>query len=194
LTLLLIVTFVYCLGMWVKVCYVDRHDPNEFAALQGDFDIAQDPQRKRVMQELRSLHGATVLPGKSYWAYNLAPLVVTLTENRCFVAYTFQEEQSGHGGEINYRSALNNAFYSGAMTSPLPFLRSNNIAAVLVWPEDAIPDTLLAQFKMELNPEFVYVDCKGDEQRNAGVFIRQAVPPSAREDVPPLNLNPMPSP
>jgi hypothetical protein len=194
LTAFLPVTFLYCLSMWVKICYLDRHDPKEFGALRGDFDIAVDPQRNRVLQVLRSLHGATILPGKSYWAYNLAPLVVTLSENRCFVAFTFQEEQSGHGGEINYRSALNNEFYSGAMTHPLPFLRINNIAAVLIWNEDAIPDTLLEQFKIELNPEFVYIDCKGNGQNNAGLFIRQTALPTMSMNAPFPGSIPAPSP
>jgi hypothetical protein len=173
LTLLLPLTFFYCLYMWVDICYVDRHDPHEFAALRGDYDIAQDPQRARILQVLRGLHGATVLPGKSFWAYNLAPLVVSLTENRCFVAYTFQEEQSGHAGEITYRSDLNNSFYAGAMKDPLPFLHSNNISAVLIWPEDKIPDNLLQQFQTQLGSEFTYVDCKGDGTANAGVFMPQ---------------------
>jgi hypothetical protein len=167
------VTFLYCLGMWLYVCYWQPSDPREFAALRGNYGIDTDPQRKRIEQVLGSLHGATVLPGKSYWSYNLAPLIVTLSGNRCFVAYTFQEGQYGHGGEIDYRDKMDNDFYSGEMKTPLPFLRSNNIAAVVIWPEDKIPDNILQQIQAEIGSDYFYVDCKMDEAANAGVFLRQ---------------------
>jgi hypothetical protein len=186
LTVIFAVVFLYSLEGWVKLVYYDGLDAKSFGDLTGANGIVQDPQRKRVLQVLSSLHGATVLPGKSYWAYNLAPLEVSLSGNRCFVAYTFQEEQYGHGGEINERSRLNNTFYDGTMTDPIPFLRSNDIAAIVVWPEDKITDQLLRQFKTELATDYYYIDCKMDEDGNAGVFMRQGSSPIASR-LPTLN-------
>jgi hypothetical protein len=194
LTILLTTTFIYCLGTWMGVCYYEPMDTSEFAALRGDAGILQDAQRKRILQVLSGLHAATILPGKCSWSYNLAPLIVTLSENRCFVAYTFQEEQYGHGGEINYRCKINNDFYSGAMTSPLPFLRSNNIAAVMIWPEDAIPDSILQQIQTEIGSEYFYIDCKMNEPNNAGVFMRQAGAPAEIPAIPSTNLDLAPHP
>jgi hypothetical protein len=183
----------FCFGMWMKYVYYDPIDGHNFCRLQGDFYIQADMQTKRLLQVLSRLHGATVLPGKSYWAYNEDPTIIGFSENRCYVAYTYQEGQCGHADEADYRSRINNSFYSGAMTDPLPFLRANHIAAVVIWREDAIPDTLLEQFKMELDPEFVYVDCKGDGPNNIGVFMRQTPLSSAPPNLSTADLNPVPT-
>jgi hypothetical protein len=61
------------------------------------------------------------------------------------------------------------------MEQPLPFLRGNGIAAVLIAPEDKISDEVLAKLKQSIGPDYRYVDCKGDGPANAGVFL--AVPP-----------------
>lgn len=175
LSAFLMITFLYCLTVWVKTIYYDCANKAEFGHLQGDAGIKVDPQRKRLIQVLSSMHGATILPGRSYWAYNLAPLIVTLSENRCFVAYTFQEEEAGHGDEILYRSKLNNDFYNGVMTSPLPFLHSNHISAVMIWPEDLISDATLQQIQAEIGSEYYYVNCKMGGVNNAGVFLHQAI-------------------
>ena len=141
--------------------------------LQGDTVFAYEPQKKRLLQVLKRLHAATVLPGKSVEAYNMPPSMINFSGNRCYIAWFFQEYQCGHGGEAEYRDKMNNDFYAGKMADPLPFLRSNNIAAVLIWPEDVIPDNLLAQFKTQLGPDYYYVDCKMDGPTNGGVFRRQ---------------------
>jgi hypothetical protein len=60
------------------------------------------------------------------------------------------------------------------MADPLSFLNGNNIAAVMIWPEDAISDQLLQQLQTQLGPEFFYIDCKMDGTNNAGLFIRQS--------------------
>jgi hypothetical protein len=172
-TVFFLATFLYCLVEWQWVVIWSRADPHEFCDLRGDYGIVADIQRRRIQEVLGAMHGATVLPGKSYWAYNLAPLIVTLSGNRCFVAYTFQEGQSGHAPEIDYRSQMNDDFYAGTMTSPLPFLRANDIAGVVIWPEDKIPDAILQQIKNEISSEYYYIDCKADEPDNAGVFLRQ---------------------
>ena len=172
-TVFFMVTFLYCLATWQWIVYWNRVDPHEFCVLRGDYGIVADVQRRRIQEVLGSMHGATVLPGKSYWAYNLAPLIVTLSGNRCFCAYTFQEGQSGHSPEIDYRSQMNDDFYDGKMTDPLPFLRANDVAAVVIWPEDKIPDAILKQIKTEISSEYYYIDCKADEPDNAGVFLRQ---------------------
>jgi hypothetical protein len=64
------------------------------------------------------------------------------------------------------------------MTDPLPFLRANHIAAVLIWPGDQISDALLGRYKTQLGSDYFYIDCKMDGPNNAGVFVRQAPPGS----------------
>ena len=114
------------------------------------------------------------LPGRCYWNYSQSPAVVTFSENKCFVAYTYHEYLYGRGHEGDYRSKLNNEFYDGNMADPLSFLRGYNINAVMIWPEDQVSDQLLQQFQTQLRPEFFYIDCKMDGPNNAGLFIRQS--------------------
>jgi hypothetical protein len=180
LVALLMVSNVLCLAMWLKSIYYDPIDGHNFCRLQGDFYVQADSQTRRLVQVLSRLHGQTILPGKASWAYNYAPSIVSFSENRCYVAYTYQESQAGHADEADYRSRLNNSFYDGTLASPLAFLRSNNIAAVMIWPEDAISDSLLQQFQTQLGSDYFYVDCKADGQNNAGVFMRQNNPPASR--------------
>jgi len=118
------------------------------------------------------------LPGKSVWSYNMAPSIIGFSENRCYIAWFAQEYQCGHGGEAEYRDQMTNDFYAGKMSDPLSFLRSNDIAAVLIWPEDAIPDDLLAQFQKQLGSDYFYVDCKQGGANNAGVFFLQNTAPN----------------
>jgi hypothetical protein len=185
LVAVLMVSNVLCLAMWLKSIYYDPIDGHNFCRLQGDYYVQNDPQTRRLVQVLGRLHAATILPGKVFWAYNEAPTIVGFSENRCYVAYTYDESQAGHGGEADYRGKLTNSFYDGSLTSPLPFLRSNNIAAVMIWPEDAISDALLQQFQAELGSDYFYVDCKADGPNNAGVFMRQTNPPANRQPVVP---------
>lgn len=184
ITVLLGVTFTFCLAEWTYICHYDGIETSAFAILTGDHGVKENKQYARILEVLRNLHGAVILPGKSGWSYYTAPLVVTLSENRCFVAYTFQEGQYGHGGETEYRNKLDNDFYNGQVADPLSFLRAYNIAAVMIWPDDHIPDDVLQKITSQLGPEYYYVDCKQDKPDNAGVFLRQTLNPVIVPPVP----------
>ena len=173
----LFLTMIFLVA-WTKMSteYVDWQ--NIAFHLKGDAVFQLDPQKKRVLQVLQRLHGATVLNGKSAFAYNESPSVVGFSENRCYIAWYYQEYQCGHGGEAEYRDKMSNAFFAGALPNPLAFLRGNEIAAVVIWPGDLIPDNLLRQFQTQLGPEYFYFDCKGGGPDNAGVFLRQADAPT----------------
>jgi hypothetical protein len=171
LTCLFIVTSLICLRAALLEYYPNPLTVNNLFRLQGDSWIESDPQKKRLLEVLRQLHATTILPGKSYWNYSQAAAVVSFSENKCFVAYTYNEFHYGRGGEADYRSKLNNEFYDGNIVDPLAFLSGNNISAVLIWPEDEISDQLLKKFKEQLGKDFFYVDCKMDGPNNAGLFM-----------------------
>jgi hypothetical protein len=198
LALAMIGIFAVCLGNWMRIRYGEL-DPKDFFRLQGDAMVQDYPQSKRIVQVLKSMHGKVVLPGKSYWDYNAAPAIVAFSENYCYVAYYFQEEDSGNGDEADYRNKLNNDFYDGKMDDPLPFLLSNNISAVLIWTEDQIPDAQLQKFQQQLASQYYYIDCKMDQPNNAGVFIRRQagptpLPPAMTPTPPALAPPPTPAP
>jgi len=163
-----------CLAETVSAYYPNPLTTKDFAHLEGNSWILEDAQKKRILQVLRRLHGATILPGRSYWNFSQSPAVVDFSENRCWVAYTHHEFHCGRGMEADFRSQVNNSFYDGKMVDPIPFLDGNNIAAVMIWPEDNISDQLIQQFQNQLRSEFFYIDCKMDGPSNAGLFIRQS--------------------
>jgi hypothetical protein len=174
------------IGVWPKQLY-DQAWVGNVLHLRGDVAIIANPQKKRLLQVMQRLHGVTVLNGKSAEAYNESPLLVGLSENMCYIAWFFQEYQCGHGGEAEFRDKQSNAFFAGTMPDPLAFLRSNDIAAVMIYPDDAIPDNILQQFKDQLGADYFYIDCKGDDPtaKNAGVFLRQPGAASAMSAIVP---------
>lgn len=187
----LLVNGLACLGLTLQEYYPHPYDGGDFFHLQGDSWVEGDAQKKRLLQVMQKFHGATILPGKSYWNYSQAAAVVTFSENQCFVAYTYNEFHYGRGDDANYRSKLNNDFYDGKNAAPLAFLRGYHIDAVLIWPEDTVSDQLLQTFKNQLGPEFFYVDCKMDGPDNAGLFMRQSpLAASSSPFPPPLAMNP----
>ena len=165
------------IGCWTHTCYQYTNWDSGAFHLTGDTVMQDNPQKKRMLQVLKRLHAATVLSGRSVWAYNDNPSLVNFSENRCYVAWFYQEFQCGHALEADkYRNQMVNNFYDGKMADPLPFLRSNDIAAVLIYPEDdpkdCIPDNLLQQFQTQLASDYFYIDCKDGGDKNAGIFLR----------------------
>jgi hypothetical protein len=145
--------------------------------LKGDSVIQNDPQKKRLLEVLKQIHDKTVLSGKSAGANNQSALIVGFSENRCYIGWYDPELQSGHGGEAEYREQQCADFFAGTMANPLAFLRSSDIAAVMIWPDDAIPDDLLQKLKDQLASDYDYIDCKGGGPNNAGLFLRNPGPP-----------------
>jgi hypothetical protein len=162
---------------WTYICYEQAWSGNVMH-LRGDVAIAADPQKQRLLQVLERFHNVTVLNGKSAEAYNQSPSLVGFSENKCYIAWFYQEYQCGHGGEAQFRDQQSNDFFAGKMADPLSFLRSNDIAAVMIFPDDIIPDNLVQKFKDQLRNDYFYIDCKGDGPNNAGVFVRMAGAPA----------------
>ena len=175
---------VLVLGLATIVSFAVRLDESRqwvdwsdgFLHLEGSDYLRQDPQNGLLLHELEGLHGRTILAGISRWNYSPPVGLAVLTSNRCYVAWFSTEDICGHGDEARRRTALNNQFYAGQMEQPLPFLRGNGIAAVLIAPEDKISDDVLARLRAALAPDYRYVDCKGDGPANAGIFLARSLP------------------
>jgi hypothetical protein len=176
LTVMFLCISVVFIVSWARIVTTGVNWNNIAFHLRGDTVFQNNLQRKRLLQVLQRLHGQTILPGKSDWAYNMAPSIIGFSENMCYIAWFFQEYQCGHGGEAEYRNQINNEFYAGKMADPLPFLRSNNIAGVLIFPDDdpdfCVSDELLEKFKKQLASDYYYIDCHEGGPRNAGLFLR----------------------
>jgi hypothetical protein len=129
----------------------------------------------RMLEALGRIHGQIVITGLSHHAWQESTCLPAFTENRCYLGWTNAEETCGHPDEANFREHQINDFFAGKMADPMPFLDLNKIAAIMVWPDDHIPDDWLAGMKKTLAPNFTYVDCKQGAD-NAGIFFRNPTP------------------
>ena len=93
--------------------------------------------------------------------YYDSPALAVFSGNRDYIAWTWAEEHYGHQGENDFRAAQVNDFYAGKTADPLSFLTGHAIQAVVIWPDDKIPDDLIASLKSKLAPAYTYVDCRG---------------------------------
>jgi len=141
--------------------------------IEGNGILRNDPQRARLLQVLSQFQKKTILTGKVDWDYYDSPALAVFSGNRDYIAWTWAEEHYGHQGENDFRAKEVNDFYAGTATDPLGFLTGHSIQAVVIWPDDKIPDDLIATLKTKLSPDYTYVDCRGDGPNNAGVFLSQ---------------------
>jgi Uncharacterized membrane protein (DUF2298) len=170
MTLLLLVSALINLGSLLHEVF--KWDDDAFN-LDGTRYLTADDQIKRMMQIVGQSHRATFLSGKCAFCYNEAPALVVFTGNRSYIAWSWFESHTNFIDEAQAREKLNNDFYSGAMTDRLRFLQTNKIDGVIIWPGDTISDDALAKLRAELEPTYDYVDCKGSDDKNAGVFVKR---------------------
>ena len=144
-----------------------------FYRFQGDANVHDSDQQRRILEVADRLKDATILCGLMSWGYNASPGIAGFSNNNCLVGWNYPEELAGHAREADARIAFTNDFYAGKVADPLPYLASHEVAAVLIWPEDQIPDAILAQLQKSLARDYVYIDCKETYPTNAGLFLRK---------------------
>jgi len=141
--------------------------------LEGNRYLTHEPQQKRLLDIFSQYKHAIFLTGHCDYCYYEAPALAAFTGNQAYSAWYWFESNANNPEEANARSRQNNDFYSGAMTDRLEFLRDKNITGVLIWPGDKITDDALAALKKDLAPDYDYLDCKGQGEDNAGVFVKK---------------------
>jgi len=179
LTLAILLTGFASLGAWIDGAYLFAKNTNAAFHLQGDQFLLENPQMRRMKEVLMRIHGQNVITGLAHRAFFESSALPCFTENRCYLGWTNAEETCGHPAEANFREKQINDFYAGNLPDPMGFLQLNNIASVLVWPDDHITAEQLEALKKTLSPAYVYIDCKGDGADNAGVFLRNPTPDQA---------------
>jgi hypothetical protein len=141
-------------------------------SLEGTHYITSDAQKGRMLQVLTRTKHVTYLTGKCVnFNYYEAPALAVFTENRSYATWTYFESVANYREEAEYREKQNNDFYSGAMLKRLQFLQSHGINGVVIWPDDDISNDALGALTKELDSDYEYIDCKGDGDKNAGVFL-----------------------
>jgi hypothetical protein len=174
-TILLLFSAMISLSAFVRAVCGGTNDTAPFH-LEGNYYLVTDPQKKRMLQVVGQTKSTIYLSGKCLWCYNEAPTLAVFTGNKSYIAWSWFETLTSGPNEPDYRQKLDNDFYSGAMTNRLQFLQDNKIAGVLIWPDDELSDDFLATLRKELDPAYDYIDCKGDGDKNAGVFLQRPLP------------------
>ncbi len=100
--------------VWAKISFDQANWQYSAFHLRGDTVFVYDPQKKRLLQILKRLHNATILNGKSAWAYNQSPSLVGFSENRCYIACLTRNTSAGTAARPKFRDKQSNAFFGGA--------------------------------------------------------------------------------
>jgi len=175
----ILLTALCSLGAWVNQAYAYGAQTHSFLHLEGNHFIEANPVKSRMEEVLGRIHGQNVITGVAHYAWFESPNLPLYTENRCYLGWTNAEETCGHPGEARFRQKQINDFYAGTLDDPMGFLQLNNIAAILIWPDDHITTDRVEALKKTLAPAYAYIDCKGDGGDNAGVFLRNPTPEQA---------------
>ena len=130
-----------------------------------------------MLEVLTRMKHATFLTGKCVnFNYYESPALAVFTENRSYATWTYFESVANYKNEAERREKQNNDFYSGDLPNRLQFLQSNNITGVMIWPDDDISNDALDALTKELDSSYDYIDCKGNGDKNAGVFLLRSLP------------------
>ena len=156
--------------------------PEDQWQLAGWGAIRTDHKKLKIIRALQPLQHQTILTGKSNWEGCNSPMLANLTGNSEFVTWAYDCDVDVYrdtGIEAGKREKIINAIYDGKSDDPLPYLRKNHIAALVVWPDDNLPDASLARMKEQLAPDYDYTDFLDNDTPdppNAGIFLRRETP------------------
>ncbi len=184
LSAVILLTGFASFGAYTMGAYDYTKGTNSFLHIEGDNFIKWNAQQARLEEVLGRIHGQNVITGVAHRAFFESTALPAFTENRCYLGWTNAEETAGHPEEAHYREQQINDFYAGKIADPMPFLELNDIAAIIVYPDDHITSDWIAGMKKTLAPSYVYIDCKGDMPDNAGIFLRNPTPDQAQPPQP----------
>jgi hypothetical protein len=160
--------------------------------ISGLGDLRSDSVKGRLLNTLSTMNHQMILTGECLWAYNESPSLATFSHNYDFIADDFDCDQHFNDynfGEGSRRATAINAIYAGKSPASLAYLRDHRIMAVVVWPDDQIPNDVLTKLKAQLAPSYWYQDCRNNDASptdpNAGLFLmdppgKSATPLAAR--------------
>jgi len=161
--------------------------------LEGIGVLRSNPVKAKIFNTVSQLKGQILQPGQPCWNCPDNGAMACFTKNYAFIDgcfyidNTFCPSPQEHGAR---RDGEMRAIYEGKNPQTLLYLRQNNIAALVIWPDDLTPDNVLASLKKQLLPSYQYVDFREGIAPNAGVFVfcpwleDKVVPPPPPPEVP----------
>jgi len=174
LVALLIFSGAVSLACWMGFYIRIMHQTSgEILNLQGTSQIKLNPLRGPILPILAQMKGETIIPGKSKWMYARSAVLPALTGNYTYVSWSYFDDVLAGGktdGAAGRREKEVNDLYAGKNENPLLYLRTNNIAALVIYPDDKIPSSVVDRLKTELAPLYEYHDFT-DGKTASGVFV-----------------------
>lgn len=168
---------IISLGFWMNY-YWRTIEPKDIAHLEGYGPLRWDLRKARILEAMSQMKYQTVLPGRSDWAFCEAPALAHFTLNRAYVTYSVITDFGFYTnglGEGYKREVPVNDLYAGKCDNPLVYLRQRNINAVVIYPDDEIPDDVVQKLERQLAPYYTFEDYRDyknkGETQNAGIFI-----------------------
>ena len=173
LSLLLVISSLVSLLAWSRYTWrVNAWDVKDEFHLEGIGPFRWKPTLSALLDDLSRLHGKTILTGNAVEGYEGA--LAAFSGNRSYIAwYDFMDPVvigSPWPGGAEQRYDEVNAFYEGKCADPLTFLRTRDIAAVVIYPDDNIGSNVIESLKQKLSPYYTYVDHQRGSV-NAGIFF-----------------------
>jgi hypothetical protein len=169
---LLLVSSLLSLIAWSQYTW-RLYSEYDILHLEGTGTFRMNPLRGNLLQALSQLRGQTVITGKSSDLYCESAALVAFTGNRDYVTWSYFCD-GVEGGETyrqaNRRQDEINALYDGQCDNPLLFLRTHDIAALVIYPHDCIKKDVIAKLQKQLTPYYVYTDFS-DDTATSGIFI-----------------------
>jgi hypothetical protein len=169
---LLILSSALAFASWSQDAWKQRTN-DDILHLEGTGTLRLDPLRGNLLQALAPMKGKTVITGKSDDLYCESPALVAFTGNRDYVTWSYFCD--GVEGGLTYQQANRrqddvNALYDGQCDNPLLFLRTHDIAALVVYPSDHIKREVITKLQQQLAPYYEYTDFSNNTD-NSGIFI-----------------------
>ncbi len=175
----------------VSLCFWFRHEwdmlnRDEVGRIDGRGEFRSDPRKARLVESLSQLDGQTIIPGITDGGDEGTPLLMTYSHTRGYATWIVVSDLDFYSnglGESHRRSIGVSQLYAGKLADPLAYLRQNNIAGVVIYPDDNIAPAVVQQLEQQLAPFYTYEDAwdRTDDQAAkddiasgrpcAGVFV-----------------------
>jgi hypothetical protein len=173
LTGLLVFCSIISLIGWVQNFRDRGWDSRDVLHLEGNGVFRLDPRRGKTLAALSEMKGKVIIPGRSHFMYNETAGIAAFSGTYTYVQWSFFCDEVEGGNTYNQatkREKEVDALYEGTCDNPLLFLRTNDIAAVVIYPLDNIRSEVVAKLKQQLAPYYEYDDFS-DDTHTAGIFI-----------------------
>jgi hypothetical protein len=176
LTFVLVISSLLSFICWAQytLCVIPW-DKNDVLHIEGTGPFRWDYGKTRLLQAVSEMKNKILLTGKSSWAFCAGPPLVNFTGNQTYITWSMISGYVFCGrthGETYRREREVNDFYDGKCDDPLLFLRSHNISAVIIWPDDNIPNDVLVKLRYQLSGYYEYRDFGQRSPSNIGIFIK----------------------